>query len=76
MFESLATALAAGLSIWAHKEKHKYVDRLMDLRKRHYEEYNKLDDYRSDAVLDNLEFELRVLASAFSTAVGEKNPAA
>jgi hypothetical protein len=71
-FEALAGALAAGLSLWASKEKTKYTDKLIQLRKDHYEESNRAQpDF---AVLDNLEFELRLLGVAFSTEVGKQNP--
>jgi len=52
--------------LWASKEARKYIDRLMELQKAYYEEDNKPDGQRSRAVLDNLEFELRVLAIAFA----------
>ena len=71
MFELLASVLSSSLQIWAHKEKNKYVDRLMELRKAYYLESNKDPSIRSDAVLDNLNFELRILALAFSSTVGK-----
>jgi len=75
MFEALLTVLGAGLSIWEHKEKTKYVDKLMSLKRDWYEEYNKPDHIRSDAALDNIEFELRVLSLGFASEVGAKNSA-
>ena len=71
MFESLAAALSAGLTLWKDKNRTKYVDALMRLRREYYAESNKPDSQRSDAVLDNLESELRILASAFSSGVGK-----
>lgn len=71
MFESLLTVLGAGLSIWNNKERTKYVDQLMSLKRRYYEEFNKSAEHRSDAILDGIESELRILASAFSTSVGK-----
>lgn len=73
MFESLAKALASGLSLWEHKEKNKYRDKLIKLRREYREEYSKDISVRSDAVLDNLCFELRILADSFSTEVGQKD---
>lgn len=70
MFESLAAALSAGLQIWQSLEKRKYIDKLMKLRAEYREEYNKDLADRSDAVLDNLKFELCNLALAFSASVG------
>ena len=75
MFESLAKALAAGLSLWETKESRKYVDELMRIKKAYYAEDNKDPTVRSDAVLDNLMLELRVLADAFSAGVGKSNTA-
>jgi len=71
MFETLAATLLTGLSLLEHKEKTKYVDRLMELKRLRYEEQNKPVDQRSDAVLDSLEFELRTLCLAFHTVVRE-----
>lgn len=71
MFETLAETLSAGLQLWLHKEKTKYIDKLIDLRRKYREEFNKSDAHRSDAVLDNLEFELRILAVTFTSAVGK-----
>ncbi len=73
MFESLLTVLGAGLSIWNNKERTKYVDQLMSLKRRYYEEYNKSAEYRSDAILDGIQSELYILASAFSTSVGKSD---
>jgi hypothetical protein len=73
MFEALLVVLGAGLSIWEHKEKTKYVNKLMDLKREWYEEYNKPDSIRSTIALDNIEFELRVLSLGFAAEVGTKN---
>lgn len=75
MFSALLAVLGAGLELWASKEKHKYIDQLTDLERRHREEENKPSDQRSDAVLDNLEFELRQLGRNFAAAVGKQNAA-
>jgi hypothetical protein len=71
MFESLAKALAAAFSLWEHKEKNKYRDELIALKEARNEEINKDPATRSDAVLDHLEFKLRLLADSFSTQVGK-----
>lgn len=73
MWESLAKALAAGLSIWEHKEKNKYSEKLLSLRKARYEEENRPMDQRNDAVLDGLNFELRILVDSFAANIGESN---
>lgn len=73
MFTALLQVLLAGLQLWTDKEKTKYVDQLMKLKKEYYEEVNKPDDKRDDAVLDNLEFQLRLLGSAFASGVIQSN---
>lgn len=73
MFETLAAALLTGLSLWEHKEKTKLADKVIELKRLRYEEQNKSEDLRSDAVLDNLEFELRLAAHAFYSLVREQN---
>ena len=66
--------LKTGLELWNQKESGKYLDRLIKLEKDFYKEYNKRDKDRSDAVLDNIRFELRILSVAFSAEAGKKNP--
>jgi hypothetical protein len=73
MIEAFLSVLAAGLSLWDHEEKTKYRDKYLELRKKWYEEFNKPEDIRSDAVLDNIELELRLIGEAFSTSVIGKN---
>ncbi len=74
MIELILSLAASALSIWASKEKTKYSDQLGTLQKAYYDEYNKPLSERSDATLDNLEFELRVLARQLSAAIGASNP--
>jgi hypothetical protein len=74
MIEALFKTLAAAFSIWDTKEKRKYIDELMDLKKDYYEEFNKPMDQRSDAELDDLERKLRILADAFASGVGAPDP--
>lgn len=73
MFETILGVLSAGLSLWNDLEKDKYISKLISLKEQYYVEFNKVVDQRSDAVLDNLEFELCLLANGFSTSVGAKN---
>lgn len=73
MFAALLSVLGAALSIWSDKEKHKYIDQLIKLKEEYYAEYNKPEASRSDATLDNLEFQLRLLGHAFAASVGEQN---
>ena len=67
MIEAIFKTLAAGLTLWNSKEKSKYIDKLYKTKKAWYEEYNK--DNPDDAILDNLEHELCILADAFASKV-------
>jgi len=62
-------ALKAGLTLWANKEKNKYMDRLMELEKDFYEEWDKPENRRSDDILTRINRELRLLVKAFASAV-------
>ena len=74
MFTLILSLLDTGLKLWLSKEKTKYIDKKIELEKAYYAEYNKPPEERSDAVLDNLYFELRTLAIAF-TQEAAKEPA-
>lgn len=71
MFGLVLQVLGAGLTLWDDKEKNKYVDKLLSLKEQYYAEYNKPIDIRSDAILGNLEFELRLLATGFASSIGK-----
>lgn len=73
MFEEILKLITAALTLWNNHEKQKYVDKILQLKKDYHEEYSKPIDKRSDAVLDNLEFELRITCAAFASAVGTEN---
>lgn len=73
MFELLVKTLHTGLSLWDSKEKNKYRDKLIELERAYREEKNKDPAHRSDAILDNLEFELRLISIGFNSSVGEQN---
>jgi len=70
MIEALIGSLHAGLTLWKNKDARKYLDKLFDLKRDYYEEYNKPENERSNAVLDNIEHELCLIAEAFSSQVG------
>lgn len=72
MFTVILGILEAGLSLWANKEKHKYVDKLIALKKEYYAEINKPYEQRNNAALDGIEFELRILAVAFASDVSRE----
>lgn len=71
--ESVLKILEVGLSLWLSKEKTKYIDRLMYLKKRYYSEWNKPENERSDSELDEIRFEIKVLADAFILNAGQPN---
>lgn len=73
MIESFIKLFTVGLQLWDDKEKNKYVDKLLSLKESYYAEYNKPIENRSDAVLDNIRFELRILGDAFSSNAIRKN---
>ena len=68
MIEILANALLAGLSLWKSKEARKYTNKVINLKRDYYDEYNK--ETPDHAVLDNIEFELRRTGEAFYSKVG------
>ncbi len=72
MTELVFKLLSSGLSLWESKEKRKYLDKVIDLKKRWYLEINKDDS--DDSVLDSIELELRILAETFSSQVTPQNP--
>lgn len=69
VIEAAFTALAAGLTIWQHKDATKYADKAMKLKKEWYEEFN--NPQRDDSVLDNIEFELVLLVNSFSSEISK-----
>ncbi len=71
MIGSVFKVLAAGLSLWEHKDRYKYINELKTLKESYYEEYNQ--EISDDAVLDNIEFKLRVLCESFGSEAGVSN---
>lgn len=69
MILQIISLLSAGLTLWGDKEKNKYIDKLIELKKKYYEESNKLETERDDAVMDNILFELKILSDSFVTSV-------
>lgn len=68
MIETIFKLLTAGLNLWSDKEKNKYLDQMINLKRAFYEEYNKPEP--DSAVLDNIRLELRLLCDSFSSQVG------
>lgn len=66
MFASILGIVEAALSIWASKLRQKYIDKVESLKRDYYAEINKPMTERSDAVMDNLEFELRITTASLA----------
>lgn len=71
MLELLLQSLSSGLSLWKHKDARKYLDRVIELQRELYDEYNK--DRPDNAVLDDIQFELRNITKSFASQVAPKN---
>jgi chorismate mutase len=69
MFSAILGIIEAALSIWSSKLRQKYIDRVGEIKRAYYEEYNKPDAERSDAVLDNLANELCIAAQELATEI-------
>lgn len=65
MIEVLFGTLEAGLKLWGTEEANKYLDEVAELKKEWYYEYNKTE--HDNALLDNIERELRIICEAFSS---------
>jgi hypothetical protein len=70
MVDSVLKLLGAALSIWDSKEKVKYIAQKEQLEKDWYAEYNKDLAERSDAVLDNIRFQLCELSDLVAAQIG------
>lgn len=66
IFTTILGIVEAALSIWASKLRQKYVDKVEEIKRAYYAEINKPPAERSDAVLDNLEFELKITAASLA----------
>ena len=76
MFQTILDLAAAALSLWASAERDKYTSQFAALQEAYYAEYNLPLDQRSDANLDNLSAQLRVLAGQLSTDISLTHSAA
>jgi len=70
MIDSIFKILGSALSIWEHKEKFKYADKYMSLKKDYYEAINRPPETFNDAYIDNLKFELQLLIDSVSSQIG------
>lgn len=73
MVGAVLAILGSALSIWDSKEKTKYVDRVLFLKKEWYEEINKPENDRDDSVLDHIEWELNLLCHTVASLIGAQN---
>lgn len=71
MGELVLQILGAGISLLNEKEKHKYVDKYLDLKKRYNEEINRPENEYSDDFVARVELELLDLGRAFAISVGQ-----
>ena len=70
MWADAVAALKFGLSIWDSKEKTKYLDELIELDKRWWNEYKKGRGNYSNAILDECKLELRRLSKRIFASAG------
>ena len=64
MFVLILQLLSFALSIWASKEKTKYIDRKIAIETAYWAESNKPLAERDFTILDNLEMELKIMTRA------------
>lgn len=67
MIDVALNLLGHGLSIANERVKNKYLDKYLDLKERYHEAINQPDELWDDAVIDDIEFELRQLAEGFTS---------
>jgi len=72
MFELIAKLVGTILDLAVLKEKNKYVDKFIALKKAWRDEFSKPIGQRDNAALDNIEFDLRLLAEALTNMVPDK----
>lgn len=61
---ALIQSLKFGLSLWNTKESRKYLDEVLDLEKRKYEENKKPKHLRDHGYLDNIDNRLCLIAES------------
>lgn len=59
---ALIQSLKFGLSLWNSKESRKYLDEVLELEKRKYEELKKPENLRDHGYLDNIDNQLCLIA--------------
>lgn len=74
MVDSVFKILGSALAIWEHKEKHKYLDQYIALKREYYAEFNKPREERSSAILDDVLLRVRILGDSWVAAAQAKAP--
>jgi hypothetical protein len=69
MFTTILSIIDSVLNIVELKIERKYVDQLVEIKRAYNEETNKPEADRSDAVLDNLWVELRIVTEAIASSL-------
>lgn len=80
LITAIFSAAEASLQLLSKKEEDftakkaiKLNEKLHDLRTRFYEEYNKNENVRSDAILDHIQLELRIFLTDFASFIRSQN---
>jgi hypothetical protein len=71
MISALLSVLASGFSLLNRKDARKYQEKVFKLEKEYYAESNKKRP--DDAVLDNIRFELQLIANTFNSQAQQQN---
>lgn len=72
MISAILGIVASALSIWDSKLKQKYIDRKIQLERDYYNALNQPEETRNNALIDNLEFEICLLAKALAMDMAKK----
>lgn len=72
-FQLVAQLLLAGLQLWNHPEKEKYVEEILDLKIKWWAEMEKPQGVRDNAFLDRIEFRLRSYANSWAATIALEN---
>ncbi len=73
MIQSIIALAEIALRLWASMEKRKYQDKLLGLKRKWRDEWNKPKGERSNAVLDNIEFEIRLLCDGIVQVINNQD---
>jgi hypothetical protein len=68
----LLGVLKEGLRLWNDRQSTKYLDRVISLEKKYYEELSKPSDERSDLELDRCLLEFKIISQSFVQYPGKK----